>query len=189
MNQVPSLDKMELAFLEGISITLKVENAITLCYRPKNDYRIFIQKVIVDLNLNSASLTPYEILYSKINGMEMMASNFTFVSASLCITIYESNRLVLWEKDLMESSSSFFDSFKDSELGKWTVAKEYMFSSNVLVIRKRDLSVWVGLEDGNVFEIQVNPWNIQLRDSNNFPFLDFSLFLKQLNSDLGNFRL
>lgn len=187
-SQPPQLAKMELGFLEGISFKINdIENAITLCYRSHKDYRIFIQKLAVDLNLNSQSLAPYEILFSQINGVEMAPSTFSFISDSLSILIYESanqgSSLILWEKDAVDSTTSFFDSFQDKETGKWKVKNQYDFSTNVTCVRKRDLSVWIGLANGDVFELQVKPWNIQQRDLQSFPFLDFSHLIKELNLD------
>lgn len=180
--------KLELYFLEGMPVYInEIANSATICYRLKNDFRIYIQKVFLDLNLNIVSLGPCEILSSQLNGVGVVPSTFTFMSDSLCIMSYDStdgtNSLILWEKDSVDSTSLFFDSFQDKELGSWKVTHQHLFPSKVTCIRKRDLSAWIGLANGSVFELQVKPWNIQERDSQGFPFLNWSLFVNELNSE------
>jgi hypothetical protein len=144
---------------------------------------------MVDLGVNISSLGPCEVLCSQISGIEMVPSTFSFVRDSLCVMIYNSGdgkcSLVLWQKDLIDSTSSFFDSFQDKEVGEWRVTRQHFFSSNVTCVRKRDLSAWIGLANGMVFELQINPWDIQERDSQSFPFLNCSLFINELNGDSG----
>ena len=152
------------------------------------DYRIFLQKVIVDLNLNLISLGTCETLYSEINGGQMSPCLFKFLSDSICIMIYDAGNqgypLALWERNSLDSTSSFFDSFQDKEVVKWKLANQYYFSHNVTSIRRRELSIWIGLENGKVFELQVKPWNIQERDLQSYPFLDSTYFMKDSNNSV-----
>jgi len=155
-------------------------NSVTICYRLKNDFRIYMQKLDVDLNLNLLNMGPCEILST-----EVIPSTFHFISDCLCIMVHSSHdgrySLSLWEKDLIDSTSSFFDSFQDTESGKWKVVHQHEFSSKVTSVRKRDLTVWIGLANGMVFELQVKPWDIKQGDSQSFPHLNFSLFVNELN--------
>ena len=92
-------------------------------------------------------------------------SHFTRIQENLCLTAHQSpdkcTTLVLWKKD---TESSIADFFAESE-STWIRTHDHVFASQITCMTTFGLKAWIGLEDGEVCQVNLESWTIQTRDA------------------------